>query len=360
MVKTLLLMTDGVYKKVKKNSPIDENRCFIIAEIGVNHNGELSIAKQLIYEAKKAGADAVKFQTFKANLLSSPLTPKVKYQLNNSKKEETHYEMLKNLELSYEDHFILKSYCDELGIEFMSTPYDVESAIFLNEEIDVSVFKTASADIVDIPLHNYIASTDKKSIVSVGMANLGEIETIYNIYKSFARNNLIFLHCVSNYPCSNKSLNLKVIKTLQQTFQVPVGYSDHSLGNIASIISIAYGSKVIEKHLTIDKELPGPDHFASSNPTEFTELVAAIKTAEEMLGSSVKECQNEEIEMAKVSRKSLHLKRDIKEGEILSKEDLCLMRPGTGLGYSQIVNLIGKKALANLKKGLQINFSDLG
>ena len=342
-----------------KISQFNHNRCLIIAEIGVNHNGNIDLAKQLIFEAKKAGADAVKFQTFKADLLSSRVTPKVKYQLNKTNKEETHYEMLKNLELSYDDHFILKSYCDQIGIEFMSTPYDIESAIFLNESINVSIFKTASADIVDIPLHNYLASTGKKCIVSVGMANLGEIETVFKIYNRLSKNNLIFLHCVSNYPCTNKSLNLKVIKTLQNTFQVPIGFSDHSLGNTAAVISIAFGSKVIEKHLTLDKKLIGPDHFASCNPNEFKELVEAIKTSEEMLGKSVKECQDEELEMAKISRKSLHLKKDLKVGETLQKEDLCLMRPGTGLSYCQLVNLVGREALVNLRKGTQIKFSDL-
>lgn len=335
------------------------NRCYLIAEIGVNHNGDIELAKKLIYEAKNCGADAVKFQTFKAELLASELTPKVKYQINTTGIEESHFDMLKKLELSFDDHFILKEYCDELNIDFISTPYDVESASFLNKELSVKAFKTASADIVDLPLQSYIASTGKISIISVGMATLGEIESVYNLYEKSNKSNLIFLHCVSNYPCSDSSLNLNVISTLQKSFQVPIGYSDHSIGNTAAIISISLGARVIEKHLTLDKNLPGPDHLASITPKEFSSLSNSIRRAESILGTSVKKCQKEEIEMSKVSRKSLHLTKEILEGEIISEKDLTLKRPGTGLNYSTINYLIGKQAKHDLNKGHMICFDDL-
>ena len=337
---------------------LNSKKCFLIAEIGVNHNGDVELAKKMIFAAKESGADAVKFQTFKAEILASQLTPKVKYQIDNTGSGESHFQMLQKLELSYQDHFSLKAYCETLNIEFISTPYDINSAIFLNDDLDVRCFKTASADIVDIPLQEYIASTGKNAIVSVGMASLGEIETICEIYHKNKNKNLSLLHCVSNYPCSDKSLNLKVIKTLQNAFGVPVGYSDHCLGETGAIISIAFGAKIIEKHFTLDKNLPGPDHPASSTPEEFRNYSDAIRRSEAMLGSSIKRCQPEEVEMSKVSRKSLHLSRDKNEGEVLKEDDFLLMRPGTGINYDKKEFLVGRILKRNLKKGHLIEFSD--
>ena len=334
------------------------NRCFLIAEIGVNHNGDLGLARNLIFAAKESGADAVKFQTFKAEILASQSTPKVQYQIDNTGSSESHFQMLKKLELSYEDHFSLKAYCKSLNIEFISTPYDINSAIFLNNDLDVSCFKTSSADIIDIPLQEYIASTGKNSIVSVGMASLGEIEKVCEIYYKNKNKNLCLLHCVSNYPCSDNSLNLKVIKTLQNAFGLPVGYSDHCLGETGAIISIAFGAKIIEKHFTLDKNLPGPDHPASCTPEEFLNYSDAIRRAETMLGSSIKRCQPEEIEMSKVSRKSLHLSRDKNKGDELNDDDFLLMRPGTGISYDKKKFLVGRILKRNLKKGHLIGFSD--
>ena len=338
---------------------INSKRCFLIAEIGVNHNGDIDLAKNMIFAAKESGADAVKFQTFKAEILASQLTPKVKYQIENTRSGESHFQMLQNLELSYQDHFSLKSYCDQLNIEFISTPYDINSAIFLNDHLNVRFFKTSSADIVDIPLQEYIASTGKNAIVSVGMASLGEIEKVYEIYNKYENKNLFLLHCVSNYPCSDKSLNLKVIKTLQNAFGVPIGYSDHSVGETGAIIAIAFGAQIIEKHFTLDKNLPGPDQPASCTPEEFLNYADAIRRAEIMLGNSIKKCQPEEIEMSKVSRKSLHLSRDKNEGEQLKEDDFLLMRPGTGLNYDKKEFLLGRILKRKLKKGHLIEFSDL-
>ena len=338
---------------------LNSNRCFLIAEIGVNHNGDIELAKDLILAAKESGADAVKFQTFKAEILASQLTPKVQYQIDNTGSSESHFQMLQKLELSYEDHFFLKEYCDSLNIEFISTPYDIISATFLNEELDVSFFKTASADIVDIPLQEYIASTGKNAIVSVGMASLGEIEKVYEIYLKNNNKNLSLLHCVSNYPCSDKSLNLKVIRTLQHAFRLPIGYSDHCLGEIGAIVAIAFGAKIIEKHFTLDKNLPGPDHPASCTPEEFKNYSDSIRRAETMIGCSIKRCQPEEIEMSKVSRKSLHLSRDKNEGDKLNDDDFLMMRPGTGISFDKKEFLIGRILKRNLKKGHLIRFSDL-
>jgi len=339
-----------------KNNNLKFEKVFIIAEIGVNHNGDIELAKDMIYAAKESGADAVKFQTFSANKLASLNTPKVKYQIDKILKDESHYQMLKKLELSFDDHIILNSFCEKNEIMFLSTPYDIESAKFLHENLNISFFKTASADIVDIPLHKYISSTLKPCIISTGMSTLSEIEKVYQIYN---KNNIAFLHCISNYPCSDKSLNLNVIKTLRNLFNVPIGFSDHSIGSEAAISSVSLGAKIIEKHFTTDKLLSGPDQKTSSNPEEFKLLVSQIRRVENMLGTPLKKLQKEELDMLITSRKSLHLVKDIKKNEIVLEKDLELKRPGNGLNYDFINYLIGKKASKLLKRGHKICLGDV-
>lgn len=260
---------------------------YIIAEIGVNHAGKVELAKQMILAAKEAGADAVKFQTFTAEALVTKGTPKVKYQENTTSANEDHYNMIKNLEFKNEDHPEVFNYCKSIEIDFISTPYDIESAKFLNE-LGVSVFKVASADIVDLPLHEYLASTKKPVIIATGMATIGEIETVVNIYRERENLNICLLHCVSNYPCSNESLNLSAMNMIGSTFQVPIGFSDHSVGDLAACLTVALSAKVVEKHFTLDKNMPGPDHKASSTPEEFASLVSMIRLSETMLGNPFK------------------------------------------------------------------------
>jgi N,N'-diacetyllegionaminate synthase len=331
---------------------------FIIAEIGVNHNGDINLAKKLVEAAKSSGADAVKFQTFTAESLVSPGTPKVHYQLNTSAIDETHYEMLKRLELSKEDHFDLATYCQRLEIDFISTPYDIQSAAFL-AEMNVPFFKTASADIVDIPLQRFIAATGKPTMIATGMASIGEVERVVNIYEEIGNANIVLLHAVSNYPCSDESLNLRAMNTLAESFSLPVGFSDHSVGYLGAVLSIAMGAKVIEKHFTLDKSMIGPDHNASSTPSEFSELVCKIRRAERMLGSAKKNCQPEERQMASVSRKSLTLARNIKAGDTLTDIDVQLMRPGTGVDATFIDKFVGKSVRKNLSAGHQLRWSDI-
>jgi len=308
------------------------------------------LAKEMIDAAVQSGADAVKFQTFRAESLVSMGTPKVEYQKSTTSSDETHYEMIKKLELSLNDHFVLKDYCKEKDISFLSTPYDLESARFLHEEINVEMFKTASADLVDIPLHDYIASSGKPALVSVGMANLGEIENTLSIYNSKNHHNIVLLHCVSNYPCADESLNMQVLTTLRQAFQLPVGYSDHSVGNEASILAIALGAQVVEKHFTLDKKLDGPDHLASSSPEEFKSLVDAVRRAQKMLGSPIKSCQSEELQMSQVSRKSIVFAQRVESGTVLKPEHLTLKRPGTGLGSEMLEKIIGIKLAITKEK----------
>lgn len=332
---------------------------FLIAEIGVNHNGDIEQALTLIDSAIDAGADAVKFQTYKTECLVSQKTPKVAYQELTTPASENHFQMLKNLELSFDDHLTLKNYCDSKSIKFLSTPYDVECATFLHEELDIEMFKTASADLIDLPLHEYIASTGKPSIISVGMATIDEIEETLEIYKKAKNSNIILLHCVSNYPCTPSSLNLRNLCTLQDSFDLPVGFSDHSLGSEAATLTVALGAKVIEKHFTLDKNLEGPDHLASSNPDEFKMLKNSIRLAEIMLGSKEKQCQLEETQMREISRKSIFLRRDMVKGDLITKEDLCCLRPGYGISPMALPKVIGSTLKNDLPAETQLNWHHL-
>ena len=334
------------------------SQAYLIAEIGVNHNGDIGLAREMVLAAKLAGADAVKFQTFTAESLVSIETPKVEYQKKTTSNEETHYEMIRKLELTKPMHQILFDLCAEVGIDFISTPYDIESAKFLNE-LGVKMFKTASADLVDLPLQRYLAATGKPVIVATGMAGLGDVEQVVDIFETAGNPNIVLLHCVSNYPCSDLSLNLRAINTLAQAFGMPVGYSDHSKGFLASVISLSMGVKVIEKHFTLNKNLPGPDHKASSTPDEFAELVRNVRRAELMLGSTRKSCQPEEQQMAEVSRKSIVVAKSIQAGEIISLENLSLKRPGNGISAKFIPKIVGLRARADMAVQHLLSWTDV-
>ena len=333
------------------------DKCYIISEIGVNHGGCMETAKKMIKASKKAGANAVKFQTFTAETLVSKGTLKVGYQKLTTDNDERHFDMIKNLEFKRDDHLPIINYCQSLDIDFISTPYDIESAHFL-DQLGVEIFKTASADIIDLPLHEFLASTGKSVIISTGMATLGEIELVLDIYRRNDNDNIVLLHCVSNYPCEFDSLNLRVIQTLYHSFHVPVGYSDHAKGVYPAVISLALGAKVIEKHFTLDRGMSGPDHKASSTPKEFKALVEAIRIAEISLGSPVKRVQDEEVQMRLVSRKSLFLAKNITKNTLIFESDLILKRPGTGLSADLISKIVGTKALRTLKQGEMIQYGD--
>ena len=334
-----------------------EQQPFFIAEIGVNHNNDMDLAKRMVDTAIECGANAVKFQTFSAERLVSKGTPKVRYQEVSTPKEQDHFEMIKSLELSFDDHVRLKKYCDEKGIVFMSTPYSKYDAEFL-ESIDVEIYKTASADLIDTPLHTFIASTGKQAVVSVGMATLGEIEETMRIYEQAGSPSPVLLHCVSNYPCSDISINLNVLKTLSRAFDCTVGYSDHSEGNVACMLAYALGAKVFEKHFTLDKKMSGPDHKASAEPHEVQALIECLGRASVMLGSSVKSIQEEEKQMASVSRKSVTIQRELSPGDVVGPSDLTLKRPGTGLAPKVMSDLIGMRAVDRLKEDSQPSLRD--
>lgn len=339
-------------------SYLNLHNCYIIAEIGINHNGDINLAKKLIHSAKESGANAVKFQTYNTERLVSQGTPKVSYQEDTTQTNQSHYEMLKSVELKEDDHHKLFDYANNLEIDFFSTPYDIIAAKFLYK-LGVSVFKTASADIVDLPLHNYLASTKKDVIISTGMATEHEVMEVLNLYNKKSENNPFLLHCVSNYPCSDKSINLNVLNFLKKINGNRIGYSDHSTGNHAALGAVILGARIIEKHFTLDKNMKGPDHKASSTPQEFNSLVQDIRRIEMMIGTEDKILYEEEKQMREVSRKSIFLKNDVNKDQVIEENDLTLKRPGTGLYSKFLSQVIGKRATTDLKEGEMVTFDKL-
>ena len=266
---------------------------YIIAEIGINHNGNMDLAERIIFEAKSVGANAVKFQSYITDRLVSKNTPKVAYQIDTTDKSESHFDMLKKCELSESDHSRLYEFANKLKIDFISTPYDDDSAKFL-VQLGLNTIKTASADIVDFLLHEYLSKTDKEVIISTGMATKDEVNDVLSIYKKNKMIKPYLLHCISNYPCSDESINLNVLNFLKTINEGRIGFSDHSVGNHATLCAIVLGAQIIEKHFTFDKNMSGPDHKASSNVKEFKSLVEDIRKMEMLLGSDEKVIYEEE------------------------------------------------------------------
>lgn len=331
-------------------------RVFIIAEAGVNHNNDIKVAKKLVDAALESGADAVKFQTFKSEKLVTKKAVMADYQKTNIGKEESQYEMLKKLELSYEGFKELKAYCDNKGITFLSTPFDFESADFLND-IGVSAFKISSADLTNIPLLERIAHFKKPIILSSGMATMGEIEEALNSIKSIRNEEIAVLHCTSNYPASKEKTNLKVISTLREAFGVISGYSDHTEGTLIPSAAAVLGSAIIEKHFTLDKNMEGPDHKASLEPHELKKMVDEIRIIENALGNGIKACSEEELNTKKVARKSIVAARTIAAGEIITFEDLDFKRPENGLKPSEYKKIVGRKARVDIEEEEVIDYS---
>ncbi|MBN1902432.1 N-acetylneuraminate synthase [Candidatus Sumerlaeota bacterium] len=326
----------------------EKGKTFIIAEAGVNHNGNPELARKMIDVARECGADAVKFQTFKAEKLASASAPKVQYQKQKSDAWENQLDMLKRLELSFDDFRNLKKYCDDKKIMFLSTPFDFESVDFLTEL--VSIFKIPSGEITNHPFLEYIAQKQKSIILSTGMSTLGEVEEAVDSIRRYFDGSLALLHCTSNYPAAFDDINLRSMLTLKQAFGLPVGYSDHSRGMEAPVAAVAMGAVIIEKHFTTDKNLQGPDHQASMEPQELKAMVQAIRNVEKALGTGIKRPSASEEEVKACVRKSLTARRDIAAGERIAGEDIYLKRPGTGISPKFINVVIGKKLVAPLKK----------
>ena len=292
-------------------------KVFIIAEAGVNHNGDVNLAKKLIDAAVEVGSDAVKFQTFKAEQVISKFAEMAEYQKKNLGKEESQLEMVKKLELKYEDFRYLKSYCHDKGIMFLSSPFDIDSVRFL-KDLGLTIFKIPSGEITNYPLLREIGSYRKEVILSTGMASLGEIESALDVLieNGTERKNITVLHCNTEYPTPFEDVNLKAMLTIKEAFKVKVGYSDHTLGIEVPIAAAALGATVIEKHFTLEKSLPGPDHKASLEPHELKSMVKAIRNIERALGNGIKKPSKSEIKNINIARKSIVTKINIKKGRI--------------------------------------------
>ncbi|WP_066890582.1 N-acetylneuraminate synthase [Clostridium nigeriense] len=319
------------------------SKVFIIAEAGVNHNGSIEIAKKLIDEAARCGVDAVKFQSFKAKNLVTKAAKQADYQKNNMGKEVSQYEMLKALELSYEDHNELINYSKEKGIMFLSSPFDLESIDMLNN-LGIEIFKVPSGEIENVPYLRKIAKTGKKVILSTGMSNLSDIEFALEILRGSGANDISVLHCNTDYPTKMKEVNLRAMNTIGSAFSVEIGYSDHTKGIEVPIAAVALGAKIIEKHFTLDRNMEGPDHKASLEPNELKNMVDAIRNVEIALGNGIKALTDSEKKNIKIARKSIISSTSIKAGEIFTEDNLTIKRPGTGLSPKMWDEVLGKRA----------------
>jgi len=322
--------------------------CFVIAEAGVNHNGDLNSAFQLVEVAARAGANSVKFQTFKAKNLVSPSAPKADYQLKTTDAAESQYEMLRRLELSTKDHQQLLKHCKRNEILFMSTPFDEDSANML-DRLDMPAFKIPSGEITNLPFLAHVAQKGKPLIVSTGMSDLEEVKKAIHTITETGNQQLVLLHCVSSYPAASSDVNLKAMRTMADAFGLPVGYSDHTCGIEITLAAIALGAVVVEKHFTLDRNQAGPDHRASLEPDELIEMVKGIRKVESALGNGCKRPTEIEKKNALIVRKSLVAARDIAAGEILTEDMIAIKRPGSGLDPQNRRNLIGRQIKHEIK-----------
>ncbi len=342
------------YRKIEtKKEP------YIIAEIGSNHNGDMGLAKKMIQEAKKCGADCVKFQSFGTNSINSKEDYDRNKKYNDSRKK--HFgslrEMVKKYYLRKEQHYELKKFCDEIDIDFSSTPFSREEVDLL-VDLDVPFIKVASMDLNNLQLLEYIAKKMKPVILSTGMADLGEIEKAINVFENSGNKEIVLLHCISIYPPEYEDVNLKNITMLKKAFGYPVGFSDHSLGTSIPLASVALGSCIIEKHFTLDKDLSGWDHEISANPSELKEIVLESKNIVAALGTTRRVVSQSELDKRERFRRSLVVSRDVKSGEILYKKDLLSKRPGTGIRPDEIKYVIGRKMKCNIKADELLSWDD--
>jgi N,N'-diacetyllegionaminate synthase len=327
--------------------------CFVIAEAGVNHNGSLTLARQLIDGAKAAGADAVKFQSFRATRLASPAAPKANYQIAATNPDESQLEMLQRLELSEDAHRGLMSYCSERQILFLSSPFDEESADFL-DGLGVSAFKIPSGEITNLPLLSHIARKGKPVLLSTGMSTMQEVEKAVAELTGTERVQLALLHCVSCYPAAPADVNLRAMWTLAARFGCPVGYSDHTEGNAVALAAVALGASVLEKHFTLSRHLPGPDHRASIEVAELADLVRGVRAVEAALGDGEKRPGVREADTAAVARKSVVALVDIEEGSVIRADMIGIRRPGTGIPPAEMGSVLGRRARLTIPNGTPI------
>jgi N-acetylneuraminate synthase len=333
---------------------LNSKRTFIIAEAGVNHNGILDNAIKLIDLAYSAGVDAIKFQNYRTEELSQRELLKESYQAEGDNDKETQYEMLKRFELDKEFTVNLMNYAEEKGIMFMSTPYDRESVDLLLD-LGLDILKIGSGEITDLPFLDYVASKNIPLIISTGASTLKEVDEAVNIIIKH-HSDLTLLHCTSSYPAPMKEVNLRAMLTIKDKFNLVVGYSDHTLGSEVPIAAVAMGAKIIEKHITLDKNMPGPDHKASLNEDELTYMVQCIRNLEEAMGDGIKKPTSSEQETISMGRRSIVTQCFIPKGEVITASMLGSKRPGTGLPPANIVKILGKCAKKDIKKDCLMKF----
>ncbi len=335
-------------------------KTIIIAEAGVNHNGDIALAKKMVDVATAAGVDYVKFQTFKADKLVDKKAKKASYQIENTKSDDSQYEMLKQLELSEKDHFELIQYCNNKRIKFLSTAFDIDSIEFLKDKLDF--YKIPSGEITNYPYLVKVAGLGLPIVMSTGMATLEEVKDAFDVLINHGakKDEITVLHCNTEYPTPMKDVNLNAMLTIKKELGVNIGYSDHTLGIEVPIAAVAMGAKVIEKHFTLDRNMPGPDHRASLEPDELNAMVRGIRNIEIAMGDGIKKPSESEKKNIAIVRKSLHLKHDLMKGHVLSSYDFNILRPSKGgISPMALKFLVGKKIKHDLRKGDKINLIDL-
>ncbi|MCR5468724.1 MAG: N-acetylneuraminate synthase [Lachnospiraceae bacterium] len=331
---------------------------YVIAEAGVNHNGDIEIAKQMILAAKNAGANAVKFQTFKAHESTGTFAEKAKYQKNNDATEESQIDMIRKLELPFEDFAVLKKLCEQNNIDFISTP-DGEESLKCLVDLGVKLIKIGSTEVTNHVFLRKIASTGKPIILSTGMSTLGEVEKALNVIYETGNKDVTIMHCTTDYPTDIENVNLRAMKTMADAFKVPVGFSDHTLSSEAAIAAVTLGAMVIEKHFTLSRFMKGPDHAASMEPGELKEYITSIRNTERLLGDGIKRPTPNEVEIMKQTRRSILAARDLKAGTVLSEDMLVFKRPGDGV-YPEYADLfIGRTVKRDLKQDEKILWGDV-
>lgn len=326
------------------------NQTYVIAEIGVNHNGDVGLAKQMIDVAAKSTADAVKFQTFFADELVTRNAKKAAYQLASTDKTQSQYDMLKALELSADEFAELNSYCIQKDIAFLSTPFSFR-AVDLLDDVGVHAFKVSSGDLTYLQMLDHMARKGKPIILSTGMGNMSEIEDAVRAIEAAGNTRISILHCVSNYPAAAEDCNLAAMDTIAAAFGYPVGWSDHTQGPAMTLAAVARGAKIIEKHITLDVTMDGPDHSASMMPDEFSQMMRDIRNIEIAIGTGVKRPTEAELNTAEVARRSLTVTRDIRKGDVLVEADIAILRPGTGLQPKQLSMVLGQSLAVDVERG---------
>ena len=335
-------------------------RVLIIAEAGVNHNGNISLAKKLIDVAKDAGADIVKFQTFKSEKLVTKSAQKAAYQKKTTGANESQLDMLKKLELSSDDHDVLISYCRKKKIKFLSTPFDHDS-IDLLVSLGMDTFKIPSGELNNLPYLRKIGKMNKKVIMSTGMSDLKDVEDNLNVLikSGTKKENITLLHCHSEYPTPMKDVNLKAMITMAEKFNVAVGYSDHTEGIEVPVAAVALGASVIEKHFTLNKKMKGPDHKASLDPAELKSMVKAIRNIELALGDGIKKPSSKEQQNKKVAQKSIHFAENISKGTVLNESHLIMKLPSNGISPMQFDEVLGRELIVNVKADHPLKWTDI-